>query len=68
MVFMTAMPLILTNVWQEGADIERRIHRAGAHFLGMSRLQILTKIYLPTILLPLFFAGVRLAFGFGAPG
>jgi len=63
-VFMTAMPLILTNVWQGTRTVNREFVELAQTF-RMSKVQVLTKIYLPTIL-PLFFAGARLAFGFGA--
>ncbi|MEP9380585.1 ABC transporter permease [Aquabacter sp. CN5-332] len=63
-VFMTAMPLILTNVWQGTRTVNVEFVELAQTF-RMSRRQVLTKIYLPTIL-PLFFAGARLAFGFGA--
>ncbi|MFD1332284.1 ABC transporter permease [Methylopila musalis] len=63
-VFMTAMPLILTTVWQ-GSKTVNADYVELARAFRMSRAQILTKIYLPTIL-PLFFASARLAFGFGA--
>ncbi|HEY2987819.1 MAG TPA: ABC transporter permease [Candidatus Binatia bacterium] len=62
-VFMTAMPLIITNVWQG-------THTVNADFIELARVlrmpdwKIMTKIYLPTIL-PYFFSGARLAFGFG---
>ena len=62
-VFMTAMPLILTNVWQ-GAQTVDPLYVNLARSFRMSRLQILRKIHLPTIL-PYFFSGARLAFGFG---
>ena len=62
-VFMTAMPLILTNVWQGAQTVERHYVELAQSF-RMSRLQTLGKIYLPTIL-PYFFSGARLAFGFG---
>lgn len=63
-VFMTAMPLILTNVWQGTRTVSVEFVELARTF-RMSKLQVLTKIYLPTILPPLF-AGSRLAFGFGA--
>lgn len=63
-VFMTAMPLILTNVWQGTSTVNREFIELAQTF-RMSRLQVLLKIYLPTIM-PQFFAGARLAFGFGA--
>ncbi len=62
-VFMTAMPLILTNVWQGALTVERN-HVELARSFRMSHAQIMRKIFLPTIL-PHFFAGARLAFGFG---
>lgn len=62
-VFMTAMPLILTNVWRGALTVERQ-HVELARSFRMSSAQIMCKIYLPTIL-PHFFAGARLAFGFG---
>jgi len=62
-VFMTSMPLILTNVWQGAQTVERQYIDLARSF-RMSRRQILLKIYLPTIL-PYFFSGARLAFGFG---
>jgi NitT/TauT family transport system permease protein len=63
-VFMTAMPLILTNVWQGTRTVDVGFVELARTF-RMSKRQVLTKVYLPTIL-PLFFAGARLAFGFGA--
>ncbi|MGR7996905.1 MULTISPECIES: ABC transporter permease [unclassified Xanthobacter] len=63
-VFMTAMPLILTNVWQGTRTVNREFVELAQTF-RMSKPKVLWKIYLPTIL-PLFFAGARLAFGFGA--
>lgn len=62
-VFMTAMPLILTNVWQGALTVDAQ-HVELARSLRFSPAQIMRKIYLPTIL-PHFFAGARLAFGFG---
>ncbi len=62
-VFMTAMPLILTNVWR-GAQTVNAEQVELAHSFRMSRSQVVRKIYLPTIL-PDFFSGARLAFGFG---
>jgi NitT/TauT family transport system permease protein len=63
-VFMTAMPLILTNVWQGTRTVNADFIELAQTF-RMSRAQVLTKIYLPTILPP-FFSAARLAFGFGA--
>ncbi len=62
-VFMTAMPLIITNVWQSTHSINADFIEL-AHTLRMPGWKIMTKIYLPTIL-PYFFSGARLAFGFG---
>lgn len=62
-VFMTAMPLILTNVWQGAQNVEVQFVELARSF-RMNRWQTLCKIYLPTIL-PYFFSGARLAFGFG---
>ncbi|MEC5344251.1 ABC transporter permease [Brenneria populi] len=62
-VFMTAMPLILTNVWQGAQNVDAQFVELARSF-RMSRWQTLGKIYLPTIL-PYFFSGARLAFGFG---
>jgi len=62
-VFMTAMPLILTNVWEGTKTVDPHYVDLARSF-RMSRMQVLRKIYVPTIL-PHFFAGARLAFGFG---
>lgn len=62
-VFMTAMPLILTNVWQGAKTVDAQYVELARSF-RMNRLQTLWKIYLPTIM-PYFFSGARLAFGFG---
>lgn len=62
-VFMTAMPLVLTNVWRGTQTVNADLVEL-AHSMRMSRSQVITKIYLPTIL-PDFFSGARLAFGFG---
>jgi NitT/TauT family transport system permease protein len=62
-VFMTAMPLILTNVWRGTQTVNADLVEL-AHSMRMTRSQVITKIYLPTIL-PDFFSGARLAFGFG---
>ncbi|HWH76260.1 MAG TPA: ABC transporter permease [Candidatus Binatus sp.] len=61
-VFMTAMPLIITNVWQ-GTRTVNADYIELAQVLRMPRWKVMTKIYLPTIL-PYFFSGARLAFGF----
>lgn len=62
-VFMTAMPLIITNVWQGTRAVNADFIEL-ARVLRMPDWKIMTKIYLPTIL-PFFFSGARLAFGFG---
>lgn len=62
-VFMTAMPLIITNVWQGTRTVNADFIEL-AHTLRMPQRQVMVKIYLPTIL-PYFFSGARLAFGFG---
>ena len=62
-VFMTAMPLILTNVWQGASTVDKQLIDL-ARSLKLGRTQILRKIHLPSIL-PHFFSGARLAFGFG---
>ncbi|OZI51848.1 ABC transporter permease [Bordetella genomosp. 5] len=62
-VFMTAMPLILTNVWQGSRNVDKQWIDL-ARSLRFSRTRILFRIHLPSIL-PYFFSGARLAFGFG---
>jgi NitT/TauT family transport system permease protein len=62
-VFMTAMPLIITNVWQGTRTVSADFIEL-ARVLRMPQSKVMTKIYLPTIL-PYFFSGARLAFGFG---
>ena len=62
-VFMTAMPLIITNVWQGTRTVNAEFIEL-AQVLRMPKWKVMTKIYLPTIL-PYFFSGARLAFGFG---
>ncbi len=63
-VFMTAMPLVLTSVWQGTRTVSAE-HLELARTFRMPRRKVVTKIYLPTIL-PSFFSGARLAIGFGA--
>ena len=62
---MTAMPLILTNVWQGHAHPSTPTTSSSRAPSACRSRMVLTKIYLPSIL-PAFFAGARLAFGFGA--
>jgi NitT/TauT family transport system permease protein len=62
-VLMTALPLIVTNVWQGTQAVNADFVELG-RALRFSRTKTLIKIYLPSIL-PYFFSGARLAFGFG---
>jgi NitT/TauT family transport system permease protein len=62
-IFMEAFPLILTNVWQ-GTQTVSPDYVELARTFRMSSLQVMSKIYVPTVL-PYFFSGARLAFGFG---
>jgi NitT/TauT family transport system permease protein len=62
-VLMTALPLIVTNVWQ-GTQAVNADFVDLARALRLPRIKTLTAIYLPSIL-PYFFSGARLAFGFG---
>lgn len=62
-VLMTALPLIITNVWQ-GTQAVNADYVELAQALRFSRLKTLVKIFLPSIM-PYFFSGARLAFGFG---
>ena len=62
-VFMTAMPLIVTNVWQGTRSVNADFIEL-ARTLHMPDWKVMIKIYFPTIL-PYFFSGARLAFGFG---
>ena len=52
-VFMTAMPLIITNVWQGTRTVNVDFIEL-ARVLRMPDWKVMTKIYLPTIL-PYFF-------------
>jgi NitT/TauT family transport system permease protein len=62
-VFMTAMPLIITNVWQGTRAVNADFIEL-TQTLRMPQWKVMTQIYLPSIL-PYFFSGARLAFGFG---
>lgn len=62
-VLMTALPLIVTNVWQGTQAVQADFVELAAA-LRFSRAKTLVKIYLPSIM-PYFFSGARLAFGFG---
>jgi NitT/TauT family transport system permease protein len=62
-VLMTAFPLIVTNIWQ-GTQAVNADYVELAQALRLSRTKTLIKIYMPSIL-PFFFSGARLAFGFG---
>jgi len=62
-VLMTALPLIITNVWQGTQAVNAEFVEL-AQALRLSRAKTLIKIYVPSIL-PYFFSGARLAFSFG---
>ena len=62
-IIMTAMPLIITNVWQGTRAVNADFIEL-AHTLRMPGWKVMRKIYLPTVM-PYFFSGARLAFGFG---
>jgi NitT/TauT family transport system permease protein len=62
--FMTALPLIVTNVWEGTRNVNPEWIEL-AHSVRMSWTKVFWKIYIPAIL-PFFFSGARLAFGFGA--
>jgi NitT/TauT family transport system permease protein len=62
-VLMTALPLIATTVWQGTQAVDANYVEL-AQALRFSRAKTLMKIYIPSIL-PYFFSGARLAFGFG---
>ncbi|GAC1327226.1 MAG: ABC transporter permease [Beijerinckiaceae bacterium] len=62
-VLMTTLPLIVTNVWQGTQAVNAEFIDL-ARALRFSRTKTLIKIYLPSIM-PYFFSGARLAFGFG---
>jgi NitT/TauT family transport system permease protein len=62
-VLMTALPLIVTNVWQ-GTQAVNADYIELARALRLPRAKTLWKIYVPSIL-PYFFSGARLAFSFG---
>jgi NitT/TauT family transport system permease protein len=61
---MTAMPLIITNVWEGTRNVNPEWIEL-ARSVRMPRYKIFWKIYIPAVL-PFFFSGARLAFGFGA--
>jgi NitT/TauT family transport system permease protein len=62
-VFMTSMPLIITNTWQGTRGVSADLVEVAVS-LRFGSGAILRKIYLPSIL-PYVFSGARLAFGFG---
>jgi NitT/TauT family transport system permease protein len=62
-VLMTALPLIITNVWQGTQAVNAEFVEL-AQAVRLSRAKTLVKIYIPSIL-PYFFSGARLAFSFG---
>jgi ABC-type nitrate/sulfonate/bicarbonate transport system permease component len=61
---MTGLPLIITNVWQGTQSVSAEWLEL-ARSVRMPRHKVLLKIYVPAVL-PFFFSGARLAFGFGA--
>jgi len=61
---MTGLPLIITNVWQGTQGVNPEWLEL-ARSVRMPRHKVLIKIYAPAIL-PFFFSGARLAFGFSA--
>lgn len=61
---MTGMPLIITNVWQGTRNVNAEWLEL-ARSVRMPWHKVLWKIYLPAVL-PFFFSGARLAFGFGS--
>ncbi len=61
---MTGLPLIVTNVWQGTQNVNAEWLEL-ARSVRMPRHKIFWKIYLPAIM-PFFFSGARLAFGFGS--
>jgi len=62
-VFMTSMPLIITNTWQGTRGVSAELVEV-ALSLQFRSAAILRKIFLRSIL-PHVFSGARLAFGFG---
>ncbi|TWA57386.1 NitT/TauT family transport system permease protein [Azospirillum baldaniorum] len=62
-VLMTALPLIVTNVWQGTRDVNADLVEAARAF-GYRGARLLALVYMPQIL-PHLFSGARLAFGFG---
>ena len=61
---MTGLPLIVTNVWQGTRNVNAEWLEL-ARSVRMPAYKVFWKIYIPAIL-PFFFSGARLAFGFGA--
>lgn len=61
---MTGMPLIITNVWQGTRNVNAEWLEL-ARSVRMPWHKVLWKVYLPAVL-PFFFSGARLAFGFGS--
>jgi NitT/TauT family transport system permease protein len=61
---MTGLPLIVTNVWQGTQNVNAEWLEL-ARSVRMPKYKIFWKIYLPAVL-PFFFSGARLAFGFGS--
>lgn len=61
---MTGLPLIVTNVWQGTRNVNAEWLEL-AHSVRMPKHKVIWKIYIPAVL-PFFFSGARLAFGFGS--
>jgi NitT/TauT family transport system permease protein len=61
---MTGLPLIVTNVWQGTRNVNAEWLEL-ARSVRMPAHKVFWKIYIPAIL-PFFFSGARLAFGFGS--
>ncbi|TCT04383.1 ABC transporter permease [Aquabacter spiritensis] len=63
-VLTTGLPLIITNVWQGTKNVNADWLEL-ASSVHMPKHKVLAKVYLPAVL-PDFFSGARLAFGFGS--
>jgi NitT/TauT family transport system permease protein len=61
---MTGLPLIVTNVWQGTRSVNAEWLEL-ARSVRMPAHKVFWKIYIPAVL-PFFFSGARLAFGFGS--
>jgi NitT/TauT family transport system permease protein len=63
-VLTTGLPLIITNVWKGTQNVNPDWLEV-AKSVRMPKYKVLWKVYLPAVL-PDFFSGARLAFGFGS--